>query len=74
MFTVKPPLLAFTISCCLALIFGFLFVVFDFPPIWLLLDAHACWHATTACIAFLFYSYFRNDIEKTLIAEGKKVL
>jgi hypothetical protein len=61
-------------SCVLALLFGLFFEVFDFPPIWLLIDAHSCWHAATGLITFLFYSYFQTDIANSLQERRKKII
>lgn len=38
-----------------------LFEVFDFPPIWGLLDAHAVWHAATPIASYLTYSFVVDD-------------
>lgn len=35
--------------------------VLDFPPLLGILDAHSLWHAATAPLAYLFYSFVEGD-------------
>lgn len=35
--------------------------VFDFPPIWKVLDAHALWHAATFPLGFVWYFFWAAD-------------
>ena len=37
------------------------FEVFDFPPLWGLLDAHAVWHAATPVSTYLLWSFALDD-------------
>jgi len=37
--------------------------IFDFPPLWDLLDAHAIWHGSTIHTAFIWYWFVMEDIE-----------
>ncbi|KAF4724809.1 Post-GPI attachment to proteins factor 3 [Perkinsus olseni] len=34
----------------------------DFPPYFLLLDAHACWHFTTVPLQFVWYRFVEDDL------------
>ena len=40
-----------------------LFEVFDFPPFWFVLDAHACWHLGTIGLPFLWYSFLTGEAQ-----------
>ncbi|KAL8557057.1 hypothetical protein ACS0TY_004506 [Phlomoides rotata] len=42
-----------------------LFEIYDFPPYWGLVDAHALWHATTIPLTYLWWSFIRDDAEYT---------
>ncbi|XP_071108771.1 post-GPI attachment to proteins factor 3-like [Haliotis cracherodii] len=50
---------------CAAVVLGInallLLEVFDFPPFWWILDAHALWHAGTAPLGWLWYSFIIDD-------------
>ncbi|XP_048242357.1 post-GPI attachment to proteins factor 3-like isoform X2 [Haliotis rufescens] len=50
---------------CAAVVLGInallLLEVFDFPPFWWALDAHALWHAGTAYLGLLWYSFIIDD-------------
>ena len=35
----------------------------DFPPVLMLLDAHALWHAATVPLTYLFYAFLHGDVE-----------
>ena len=37
--------------------------VLDFPPFFMLVDAHAVWHATTIPLIYLFYYFVHGDVE-----------
>lgn len=37
--------------------------IYDFPPQWELVDAHALWHATTIPLTYLWWSFARDDSE-----------
>jgi hypothetical protein len=37
------------------------FEVFDFPPVWHVLDAHSLWHACTPPVILLWYRFFLSD-------------
>ncbi|KAK6135294.1 hypothetical protein DH2020_030936 [Rehmannia glutinosa] len=37
--------------------------IYDFPPYWGLVDAHALWHATTIPLTYLWWSFIRDDSE-----------
>ena len=43
------------------LLLGLFFEIYDFPPIFLVVDAHACWHFSTPFVYMLFYSYFEEN-------------
>lgn len=51
-------------SSLMSLPLGLFFEVFDFPPFLLYLDAHACWHACTPPLFYLFYTYFLDEMKK----------
>ncbi|KAL2610783.1 hypothetical protein R1flu_022475 [Riccia fluitans] len=38
-----------------------LFEVFDFPPLWDLVDAHALWHAFTVPLTVVWWSFIKDD-------------
>ncbi|KAJ4950347.1 hypothetical protein NE237_027179 [Protea cynaroides] len=40
-----------------------LFEIYDFPPYWGYLDAHALWHASTIPLSYLWWSFIRDDAE-----------
>lgn len=40
--------------------------VLDFPPILGVLDAHSLWHAATAPLAYLFYSFIECDTLRSI--------
>eukprot|EP01040_Poterioochromonas_malhamensis_P007602 gene7602-8208_t len=40
-----------------------MFEIFDFPPIYRTIDAHACWHALTIPLGFVFYRFWLLDFE-----------
>ncbi|KAL3521494.1 hypothetical protein ACH5RR_019643 [Cinchona calisaya] len=42
---------------------GMLLEIFDFPPYWGFVDAHALWHATTIPLSYLWWSFARDDSE-----------
>ncbi|XP_046371176.2 post-GPI attachment to proteins factor 3-like [Haliotis rufescens] len=50
---------------CAAVVLGInallLLELFDFPPLWWALDAHALWHAGTAPLGWLLYSFIIDD-------------
>lgn len=35
--------------------------LFDFPPVWLVLDAHALWHLATVPLGFVWYDFWDAD-------------
>eukprot|EP01018_Ginkgo_biloba_P016873 Gb_11489 [translate_table: standard] len=35
--------------------------IYDFPPIWGYVDAHALWHATTVPLTYLWWSFIKED-------------
>lgn len=47
----------------LCVCFGMSFELFDFPPFFDLLDAHAIWHFVTIWPLFFWYDYMIKDIE-----------
>lgn len=47
----------------LTLVSTFIFEVYDFPPMYGYLDAHACWHASTVPIVILWYAFYRKDVQ-----------
>lgn len=42
--------------------------VFDFPPIWRALDAHALWHAATVPIAKYWYAWLIDDARECVMS------
>ena len=46
--------------------------VFDFPPKWGLVDAHATWHILTAPMIPLWYSFWVDDASFETVREGKE--
>jgi len=44
--------------------------VFDFPPLGGLLDAHACWHAATVPLTFLWWRFLREDVSYHVARAG----
>ena len=42
-----------------------LFEVLDFPALWGLVDAHSLWHASTALLTGLWYSFVVADVRHT---------
>lgn len=53
-----------------ALNIAMLLEILDFPPLFGLLDAHACWHAATAPIVYLWYRFLREDVTWTVQQNG----
>ena len=43
--------------------------VFDYPPLYDLLDAHAIWHGATMPLAALYWSYIVDDCRFEGVAE-----
>lgn len=39
--------------------------IYDFPPYWGLVDAHALWHASTIPLTYQWWSFIRDDAEYT---------
>jgi hypothetical protein len=37
--------------------------VFEFPPFWFAIDAHAAWHLSTIPIPFLWFRYLLNFLQ-----------
>lgn len=37
--------------------------IYDFPPYYGFLDAHAIWHATTIPLTYIWWSFIRDDAE-----------
>ncbi|GAB2265268.1 hypothetical protein Dimus_000336 [Dionaea muscipula] len=52
--------------------FGMLMEIYDFPPYWGLVDAHALWHATTIPLTYLWWSFIRDDAELRTLIQMKK--
>ena len=70
-FKTRPPhgneiLIAY--GCLMA---GMLFELFDFPPLFLVLDAHAVWHLSTIPTTYLFYSFFIKDAMYQIANDNK---
>uniref|UniRef100_A0A2P2KIQ0 Post-GPI attachment to proteins factor 3 n=4 Tax=Rhizophora mucronata TaxID=61149 RepID=A0A2P2KIQ0_RHIMU len=47
--------------------------MYDFPPYWGYVDAHALWHAATVPLAYLWWSFVRDDAEFRTSSLLKKV-
>lgn len=35
--------------------------IYDFPPVWGYVDAHAAWHATTIPLTYIWWSFIKDD-------------
>jgi hypothetical protein len=47
--------------------------IYEFPPLWGILDAHAIWHATTVPIAYLWWSFIKDDAKfRTKLVMSKR--
>lgn len=46
--------------------------LFDFPPIWNILDAHALWHAGTVLPTMWWYAYMKRDIQYLKTSKEKE--
>ena len=57
------------IALVLSVIFGMSFELFDFPPVFELIDAHAMWHFVTIWPQLYWYSYMVKDTQ--LLMERK---
>ncbi len=44
----------------------------DFPPLLWTFDSHALWHASTAPVHFLWYSFLIEDGRRTMAEEKAK--
>uniref|UniRef100_A0A7C9CWF1 Post-GPI attachment to proteins factor 3 n=1 Tax=Opuntia streptacantha TaxID=393608 RepID=A0A7C9CWF1_OPUST len=42
--------------------------IYDFPPYWGLVDAHAVWHAITIPLTYLWWSFIKDDAEFRTLA------
>jgi hypothetical protein len=65
----KPIVAVILILCAMSL------EVFDFPPWWGILDAHALWHASTIYLISYWYEFLLEDarIESFRESKGKKI-
>lgn len=52
------------IALVLAVSGGMMFELFDFPPFFDLIDAHALWHLATIVPAYYWYPYMNRDVEE----------
>ncbi|ODQ51581.1 Per1-like protein [Saitoella complicata NRRL Y-17804] len=52
-----PAAIVVAVGCAMSL------ELFDFPPVWDLLDAHALWHASTVVLVRAFYAFLERDAE-----------
>lgn len=46
--------------------------LFDFPPLWNILDAHALWHAGTVLPTWWWYAYMKRDIQHLKLSKQKE--
>ncbi|GAB4858658.1 hypothetical protein Ancab_010130 [Ancistrocladus abbreviatus] len=46
--------------------------IYDFPPYWGFVDAHALWHATTIPLTYLWWNFIKDDAEFQTLAQIKK--
>lgn len=46
--------------------------IYDFPPYWGLVDAHAIWHAITIPLTYLWWSFIKDDAEFRTLTLLKK--
>jgi hypothetical protein len=65
----KPIVGVFLILCAMSL------EIFDFPPWWGILDAHALWHGSTIYLIAYWYNFLLEDarIESFRESKGKKI-
>jgi len=49
------------------------FEIFDFPPFFLLIDAHAVWHLLTIFLGFYWYSFLEDDAA-SIVVESKRIV
>ncbi|KAH9624234.1 hypothetical protein KSS87_004977 [Heliosperma pusillum] len=49
-----------------------LLLIYDFPPYWGYVDAHALWHATTIPLSYLWWSFIKDDAEYITLIRSKK--
>lgn len=48
--------------------------IYDFPPYWEYVDAHALWHASTIPLSYLWWSFIKDDADfrtSTLVKKAK---
>jgi len=55
------PYVSRLVTFLVGLMVAGLLEVLDFPPLWGLLDAHACWHAATVPLLFIWYQFLKDD-------------
>ena len=71
----ERPYASMAIKFEILLLSAAIFEIFDFPPVLLLLDAHAIWHFLTIPLCFYWYRFFELDADWELgSAEGHKRL
>ncbi|KAH9621117.1 hypothetical protein KSS87_008382 [Heliosperma pusillum] len=46
--------------------------IYDFPPYWGFVDAHAVWHATSIPLSYLWWSFIKDDAEYVTLTRMKK--
>ncbi|GFP84770.1 post-GPI attachment to proteins factor 3, partial [Phtheirospermum japonicum] len=52
---------------------GTILMMYDFPPYWGFVDAHAIWHATMLPLTYLWWTFVRDDSEfRTLVLVNKE--
>jgi hypothetical protein len=49
------------LACQVAFAAASMLELFDFPPIWGILDAHSLWHLATVPLGFQWYEFWRQD-------------
>ncbi|ODQ80388.1 hypothetical protein BABINDRAFT_161335 [Babjeviella inositovora NRRL Y-12698] len=54
-------------------ILGMSLEIFDFPPFWDLIDAHALWHLATIYPSWMLYDWFIWDVETNVEFEVSKI-
>lgn len=48
--------------------------IFDFVPMWDLVDAHALWHVSTAPLTLLYYAFLTADARRHALSLDKGII
>lgn len=58
----RPPYAWKVAACHMGMWAAASFEVWDFPPVFGLIDAHSLWHLSTVPLGFLWYSFLEDDL------------